>query len=100
MSIPALPTRRDASPEDQQAYLDAHNSVRAQHGAAALTWDSSLSDAAQSWGERCVFEHSGGSLGPFGENLFAVTGSGTPAGAVKAWTDEEGNLHSHASDIC
>jgi len=36
-----------------------------------------------------VFEHSGGKLGPFGENLAAGTGGGFgPGQAVKSWTDE------------
>lgn len=54
---------------DIQAYLDGHNNVRAKHGAAALTWSDKLAAAAQKWADHCVFEHSGGSLGPYGENL-------------------------------
>jgi uncharacterized protein YkwD len=46
--------------------LSAHNSVRAQHGAAALTWNNTLADAAQQWADGCKFVHSGGSLGPYG----------------------------------
>ncbi|EIN13524.1 PR-1-like protein, partial [Punctularia strigosozonata HHB-11173 SS5] len=70
-------------------YLDAHNSIRAQHGASALTWDDTLEAAAQKWANNCVFKHSGGTLGPFGENLAAGTGDGyTITSAVKSWTDE------------
>jgi uncharacterized protein YkwD len=62
----------DASDADVQAYLDAHNSVRAQHGAVNLVWDNTLAAAAQEWADRCVFEHSGGQLGPFGGTLCYV----------------------------
>jgi hypothetical protein len=86
-TLPTPPARRAPSPQDQQAYLDAHNSFRAQHGAAPLVWNQTLSDAGASWAGRCKFEHSGGVLGPFGENLAAGTNE-TPEGAVKSWTDE------------
>jgi hypothetical protein len=81
--------------------------VRAQHGAAPLTWSDELASKAQQWANGCVFEHSGGTLGPFGgtiswclvpvyfnqsrfaENLAAGTGSSYDiAAAVKSWTDE------------
>ena len=54
------------SQADINAYLSAHNTVRAQHGAAALTWDQTLADKAQTWVNKCHFQHSGGSLGPYG----------------------------------
>lgn len=77
------------SAADQQRYLNAHNSVRAQHGAGALSWADDLEAAAQKWANNCVFKHSGGTLGPFGENLAAGTGNSyTIETAVKSWTDE------------
>ncbi|KAG6901851.1 hypothetical protein C0995_007237 [Termitomyces sp. Mi166 len=77
------------SGSDVQAYLSAHNTVRAQHGAAPLTWSDNLASKAQTWADKCVFKHSGGSLGPYGENLAAGTDSsyGIQA-AIKSWTDE------------
>ncbi|EIM92857.1 PR-1-like protein [Stereum hirsutum FP-91666 SS1] len=70
-------------------YLTAHNTVRAQHGASDLTWSDELASAAQSYSAKCVFQHSGGTLGPFGENLAAGTGDSYDiAAAVKSWTDE------------
>lgn len=54
---------------DIQAYLDAHNTLRAKHGAVALSWSDTLAKAAQTWANNCVFEHSGGKVGPYGENL-------------------------------
>ncbi|RDX55942.1 PR-1-like protein [Lentinus brumalis] len=77
------------SQSDIDAYLQAHNSVRAQHGASPLSWSDDLAASAQSWANNCVFQHSGGKLGPFGENLAAGTGNSYGIGpAVKSWTDE------------
>lgn len=77
------------SANDIQAYLIAHNNVRSQHGAAPLVWSNNLASKAQQWANGCQFKHSGGSLGPFGENLAAGTGSDYDiAAAVKSWTDE------------
>ncbi|KAL0950954.1 hypothetical protein HGRIS_007706 [Hohenbuehelia grisea] len=74
---------------DQGRYLAAHNSFRARHGAGALTWSDQLAGKAQEWANNCKFEHSGGSLGPFGENLAAGTGdSYNIESAIKSWTDE------------
>ncbi|KZT07551.1 PR-1-like protein [Laetiporus sulphureus 93-53] len=77
------------SPSDIDQYLSDQNTVRAQHGAVALTWNDTLATAAQEWANGCVFEHSGGKLGPYGENLAAGTGSSYGiAAAIKSWTDE------------
>lgn len=35
--------------------LRAHNSARASHGAAALTWSSGAESLAKTWAERCVW---------------------------------------------
>jgi len=78
-----------SSSSDEQAYLSAHNSFRALHGANALTWSDELAAKAQQWANGCQFKHSGGSLGPYGENLAAGTGSDYGiAAAIKSWTDE------------
>jgi len=54
-----------------------------------LTWSDNLASKAQGWADNCKFVHSGGTLGPFGENLAAGTGSSYDiAAAVKSWTDE------------
>ncbi|KAJ3841064.1 PR-1-like protein [Lentinula raphanica] len=79
----------DASDSDVQKYLSDHNSIRAQHGAAALTWSNDAAAKAQQWANNCVFEHSGGSLGPFGENLAAGTGSSYGIDqAIDSWSSE------------
>ena len=57
---------KDTSESDIAAYLFAHNSVRSQHGVGPLSWSEDLAAKAQSWANNCVFQHSGGKLGPFG----------------------------------
>jgi len=70
-------------------FLSLHNQIRGQHGATALTWSDKLSDIGQGWADKCVFEHSGGTLGAYGENLAAGTGTSYDvAAAMKSWTDE------------
>jgi uncharacterized protein YkwD len=59
--------------------------VRAQHGASPLSWDNTLEAAAQKWANNCVFEHSGGKLGPFGENLAAGTVSLVIIQGIVGW---------------
>jgi len=78
----------NVSSDDITAYLSAHNTERSQHGANPLTWSDSLSAKAQQWANGCVFKHSGGSLGPFGENLAAGTGSFTISDAIGLWNAE------------
>lgn len=56
-----------------QECLDAHNSFRKTHHANPLSWNTTLETAAQKWADHCVWEHSGGKVGPYGENLFAVS---------------------------
>jgi len=68
--------------------LTAHNTVRAQHGAVDLTWSDDLATAAQNWASGCVFQHSGGSLGAFGENLAAGSSDYTIADGVGDWASE------------
>ncbi|KAG6911826.1 hypothetical protein DXG01_000073 [Tephrocybe rancida] len=80
---------------DVQSYLSSHNTIRAQHGAAALTWSDDLASKAQTWANKCVFQHSGGTLGRLGENLAAGTGSSYGIqSAIKSWTDEVSEYNS------
>jgi len=54
-----------------------------------LTWSNDLASKAQQWANGCVFKHSGGTLGPFGENLAAGTGDSYDiTAAVQSWTNE------------
>jgi len=69
--------------------LEFHNTIRAKHGATPLTWSNEAAGKAQQWANNCQFHHSGGSLGPFGENLAAGTGSGYGIQqGVEDWTNE------------
>jgi uncharacterized protein YkwD len=74
-----------------QAFIDAHNRVRARHCAGPLTWSPKLAAVAQQWANSlrdkgCMFGHSNGA---YGENLAAgTTGTLDPEAVVKMWYDE------------
>lgn len=80
----------------------AHNDARAavQPPAAQpiqpLSWSSEVAAAAQAHANRCDFRHSGNG---YGENLFATSGSVTPADVVAAWVSEAAD-YDHASNSC
>lgn len=89
------PTEAPAPPAgpsdpDAQAFLNAHNTARAQYHADPLTWDDELAALAKQWTGNCKFEHSGGSLSPdgYGENLYAATGDVKPEDAITSWMSE------------
>ncbi|TFY68361.1 hypothetical protein EVJ58_g1061 [Rhodofomes roseus] len=87
------------SQSDIDKYLDDHNTVRAQHGASPLTWDDTLAAAAQQWANGCVFKHSGGTLGPYGENLAAGTGDSYGIDqAIQSWTDEVSQYNANSPE--
>ncbi|KAK1222196.1 hypothetical protein PQX77_014969, partial [Marasmius sp. AFHP31] len=88
--------------------LDAHNSFRAQHGAAPLVWNDTLATAAETFASKCVFQTSGGPYGGtclirnmsrdgrlmevirfyYTENVAAGAGGGYNAmRAVQSWMD-------------
>ncbi|KAJ7215735.1 CAP domain-containing protein [Mycena rebaudengoi] len=78
-----------ASDADVQAYLNAHNSVRAQHGAVNLIWNNTLGAAAQEWAAKCVLQHSQGQLGPYGGTLPGSPASSFPIPvAIQSWANE------------
>lgn len=89
VAIACAPFALATSAEDVAAYLKGHNDERALHGAAALAWSDDAAAKAQQWANNCQFEHSGGSLGPFGENLAAGTGAFTIEQAIALWNAEE-----------
>ncbi|GAA5866246.1 hypothetical protein JCM1840_004054 [Sporobolomyces johnsonii] len=70
--------------------LNEHNRFRALHNASALVWSQTLADAAAKWAANCVFEHSQGAVGPYGENLAATAGYTTTIvnGACQPWEAE------------
>ncbi|KAH7345340.1 CAP domain-containing protein [Rhizoctonia solani] len=93
-SQPTLEPPNSYPPGVVNAYLESHNSARAAHGAKPLTWSDELATAAQSWANNCVFEHSGGSLGPYGENLAAGSGDYSASSGVEAWVNEASQYNS------
>ena len=87
---PPPPPPPSSGGSDRELWLSLHNNLRAQHNAPAMTWSDAAEAAAQQWANNCQFKHSGGSVGPFGENLAAGTGdSYNPQTAFQAWADEE-----------
>ncbi|TFK90749.1 PR-1-like protein, partial [Polyporus arcularius HHB13444] len=76
VSVAGSLVTRDTSASDVSAYLSVHNTVRSQHHVSPLTWSSDLAAKAQTWANNCIFQHSNGKLGRYGENLAAGTGSG------------------------
>ncbi|GAA5958563.1 hypothetical protein JCM8115_002506 [Rhodotorula mucilaginosa] len=74
------------------AVLNEHNRFRALHAAPAMTWSDSLASAAATWASKCVFQHSQGAVGPYGENLAASAGGAggisTALQGISAWEAE------------
>ncbi|EGU12991.1 Glutaredoxin [Rhodotorula toruloides ATCC 204091] len=76
------------------ACLAAHNDFRATHHADPLAWNATLAAAAEKWTKNCQWKHSGGAVGPFGENLFMVSpvdqnAQLDPKPGIGSWNDEE-----------
>lgn len=76
-------------PAEIQAYLDGHNIARESVGSPPLSWDEGLATLAQSYASKCSLQHSGGALGPVGENLAAGTGIFTAQSAVDLFTSDK-----------
>ena len=77
-----------AGSSDAASYLNAHNSVRANSNAEPLGWSNELAFLAYQWAGACNFEHTWGSLGPYGENIAAGTGSFTIVDAVDMFVQD------------
>ncbi|KIJ35397.1 hypothetical protein M422DRAFT_262359 [Sphaerobolus stellatus SS14] len=89
--LPAKPSSSSSAPKLNavvQAYLDAHNNTCDAHDAAPLAWSNSLA-YAQTWANRCVMQHSGRSLRPYGENLAWGPPGFKPTDAVNLWNSEK-----------
>lgn len=80
----------------------AHNQVRANVSPAAspaippLVWSSSVASVAQAWANGCSFKHSSGA---YGENIYATSGSATPADVVGDWASEVAD-YDYATNAC
>lgn len=76
--------------------LNAHNKARSLRGANPLVWDATLTNAAKTWAQKCVWKHGGneGIAGGAGQNLAAGASSGATASqsgqtVVDMWVAEE-----------
>ncbi|KAF3939205.1 Natrin-2 [Dactylella cylindrospora] len=69
----------------RQQMLAYHNGWRAHHGAAAMTWNTTMSVAALRSASKCVFAHT--SNNPYGENIAAGTPN-NPAWYAWLWYNE------------
>ena len=73
LAAATIPGALAATPAEIKDYLDGHNLVRRDHGAAALNlnWSDMLASAAQKWVDGCKVQHSGGTVGPYGVQRLA-----------------------------
>ncbi|MFD3430777.1 CAP family protein [Nocardia fluminea] len=90
------PSAATASSNFAQEVLDAHNSLRARHGAAPLKLDADLNRQAQDWADHLsrtgMFGHRPNNR--YGENLYAAVGATTSGLSVtEAWYDEVGDYN-------
>lgn len=73
-------------------YLDAHNDVRRRARVSDLEWSNDLQGKAQAYANQCQLKHSDGSIGPFGENLAAATGTFGARRAVALFVEDKAKL--------
>ncbi len=78
---------------EEQIWLDTHNTARARYGRAPLIWDEGLARDARLWARHLArtqsFEHSSDDNGQ-GENLWMGTRGAFPsAHMVQNWVDED-----------
>ncbi len=77
---------------DAAAVLDAHNTYRAWHGAAALQWDEDLAEEAQEFAQElarggCLIRHDKDAYEEFGENVYGTGGFPAPDRSCKVAAD-------------
>ncbi|KAF8165568.1 CAP domain-containing protein [Crassisporium funariophilum] len=79
------------SPRQIDAFLDAHNTVRALHNATDLTWSNALATRAEFWADHCEFKHTNGQLSNqlYGENIVAGTGNFSITAAVATFVQDQ-----------
>lgn len=101
-------------PEFAQAFVDAHNALRAaatptpSPPLAPLTWSEDAAAVAQAWAVRCTFEHDP-NRGARGENLAATAPSGAvtptevvlgdPSTELEGWATEAAD-YDYATNTC
>ena len=84
--------------------VNAHNTARAAVQPApviplpALSWSAAAFDKARAWAAGCQWGHNP-SLGGFGENIFATSGTTTAQAVVDTWVSEKSN-YDYSTDQC
>jgi hypothetical protein len=66
--------------------LAQHNTYRARHNASALTWDATVTTSAQTWANKCIWDHEENT--GYGENLYWTSSQNidtATAAATPAW---------------
>jgi uncharacterized protein YkwD len=80
----------------------AHNAARAAVMPAPstplppLTWSATVAAAAQTWANKCMFQHSNNG---YGENIYADTGQGDAQAVVSDWVAEKAN-YNYSANTC
>lgn len=62
-----------------------------------MTWSATVAATAQAWANGCRFMHNPNS--PYGENIFATSGTATPAAVVADWVSEKAN-YNYGANTC
>ncbi|KAG0298629.1 hypothetical protein BGZ96_009703 [Linnemannia gamsii] len=83
VAAPAFGAAAVISEDEKNSVLNAHNTLRAKHGAPALTWNTEAAKYGDNWLQSCKFEHS---FGKYGENLAA--GHKDFPSTVQGWYNE------------
>lgn len=63
----------------------------------ALTWSSTVAATAQAWANKCNFAHNPNS--GYGENIYATSGTATPAAVVADWVSEKAD-YNYSANSC
>ncbi|NWI54398.1 PI16 inhibitor, partial [Calyptomena viridis] len=91
------------SEAEKKIILDEHNKYRSQVSPPArammkMTWDKELEDLAQSYAEKCIWDHNK-DRGQRGENLFVMAPNLDLEFAVKDWNGEK-KFYNLAKSLC
>ena len=87
----------------QSLILQKHNEARAAAMPAPapalppMTWSDRATGVAQTWADRCKFEHNTGT--GYGENLYASTADSNATEPVDTWASEAAN-YTYATNTC
>jgi pathogenesis-related protein 1 len=93
-----------SSPRDAlaQQMLAAHNFYRARVGTPPLAWSDELATRAQQWATTLIERgtYAPRREGPYGENLFEISGARANAfDVVRAWASEQAD-YDHTTNSC